>query len=998
MSEDCTPAGGAADTLTVLHSAGPRLAKRWLADGTIEGYEDARQVRVSTVPVRDIATLSAALRALEDDPRACVVRGRFVGDAAARPLVEAELERDRRRGKSAERPRKGYTLRRASLFADAPSHVLIIDVDGYRPALHDPVTQAAEACEEYILEHLPAAFHGASFHWQLSGSAGHARPAGVLKAHIAFWLAQPLTGDVLTAWVDHEGLSRVIDRACLRVVQPIYTAAPVFDEGVADPVLAAAGAPGTAAAARSGLARGWAGDEVDLQVSTATLVAAARKRQEAAEGRSRSLVDPSAKEGLVGLFHRLFPVEDVLERWLAGIFTPVTDTRLTWEGGGGAAEGAFITEDRMHICNTHNTDPLENRAANLWDVVRTHLFGELDDGLERAERVLLGPGEWPSQRAMVAMVAALPEVAQARREQAQQQADGAVSTSQSRLSELLADIAAVGAESLNDLQHRIALDVAAAAAASALTDLDRAQVARASVERARALGAPVSITDVRRWLREAARAVGARAGQGGQAGEGGAVDSEALAAVAAAMPEWAREWVFVTNGDRFFNLSSKEDLTVTGFRARFNREMPLINMAGDRANADKLALDHWGTPVVTNKAYMPAAGPVFSMNGLQWANLYRPGSVPDALEAQTFADLEPEQRDAIDAVRTHLATFFRDERERGLFISWIAHNVQRPGVKIRWAPYIAGVPGDGKTFWADLLSATMGAVNVGSIGARVLESQFTDWAIGHAVIVLEEVKLHGHNRHDLANGLKPYVTNDAIGVHPKGRAPYTAPNTTNYLLFSNHLDGLPVDEADRRYMICKSSIAKAEVETLSRSGYFGVLFDAVRNHAAAIRWWLLRQPLHPEFAADGRAPWTQAKDTVVSITRSETETAILDALESGACGITPEVLSLTQLNVWLDLNGHPRLLRNGIAVLVKMGYRQLVKQRRWRQITAGNPDNRHTLFIREDLDWTIEQAIAHLDTQPLPGVEVAGSGKPPLETGRETAQKTPSSLSTSLCL
>lgn len=959
MSDDCSPATPApADTLTVLRSAGPRLAKRWRADGTIEGYEDARQVRVSSLEVRDIATLSAALRSLEDDPRACVVRGRYVGDEAARPLVEAELARDARRGKSPERPRKGYTLRRASLFTDAPSHVLIIDVDGYKPALHDPVTAAAEAVEEYILEHLPACFHGASYHWQLSGSAGHARHAGVLKAHVAFWLSQPLTGDVLAAWVDHEGLASVIDRACLRVVQPIYTAAPAFDEGVADPVRAAG-------CDRSGLVRGWVGDEVDLQVPVAALVAAARRRQEAAEGRGRALVDPSAKEGLVGLFHRLFPVEEVLARWLEGIFTPVTDTRLTWEGGGGAAEGAFITDDRMHICNTHNTDPLDGRAANLWDVVRVHLFGEADDGMDRAERVLLGPSEWPSQRAMVAMVEALPEVIEARRSDAQQAATEAVSTSQSRLSEVLADIAAVEAESLNDLQHRIALDVAAASAASALTDLDRAQVARAIVERARALGAPVSITDARRWLREAARAVAGGAAAGG---EGSAiVDTGALAAVAGAMPDWAREWVFTTNGDRFFNLRSKEDLTVTGFRARFNREMPVVNAAGDRAAADRLALEHWGMPVVTNKAYMPAAGPVFSMNGLQWANLYRPGSVPEALDAQTFADLEPGQRDAIDAVRTHLATFFRDERERGLFVSWIAHNVQHPGQKIRWAPYIAGVPGDGKTFWADLLSATMGAVNVGSIGARVLESQFTDWAIGHAVIVIEEVKLHGHNRHDIANGLKPFITNDSVGVHPKGRAPYTAPNTTNYLLFSNHLDGLPVDEADRRYMVLKSGITRAEVEQMSRIGYYGVLFDAVRNHAAAIRWWLVRQPLHPEFSPDGRAPWTKTKDLVAEITRPEDKSVVLEAIEAGVPGVTAEVVSVTQLNLWLELNGQKILRGQAARTLANLGYKKLVYQHRWRPLSEGSSENRHTLWLREDLDWSVARAIEHLEAQPSPG-------------------------------
>lgn len=422
MSDDC-PQGAApapADTLTVLRSAGPRLAKRWLADGTIEGYEDARQVRVSSVPVRDIVTLSAALRALEDDPRACVVRGRYVGDEAARPLVEAELERDARRGKSAERPKRGYTLRRASLFEDAPRHVLIIDVDGYKPALWDPIEHPAEAIDEYVRECLPHEFVGASCHWQLSGSAGHARNAGVLKAHLAFWLREALTGDVLAAWV--ESIGRPFDPSCLRVVQPIYTASPVFDDGVADPVLAAAGA-------RSGLLEGLLSDDVDLRPSPAVLVQASRRR---ATGSARDLVDPSGKAGLIGLFHRLFCVEDVIDRWLSEVFEWADGAasgegwRLTWlRSASGAAEGAVVCADRMHVYNSHASDPLGGRAANLWDLVRVHLFGELDDawaveqGWDESERQaqqqLLGPGEWPSQRAMVAMVEALPEVRDERR-------------------------------------------------------------------------------------------------------------------------------------------------------------------------------------------------------------------------------------------------------------------------------------------------------------------------------------------------------------------------------------------------------------------------------------------------------------------------------------------------------------------------------------------------------------------------------------------------------
>lgn len=436
MTDTATPGAGAADVLTVLHSAGPRLAKLWHADGTIDGYEDARQVRVQELPVRDIASLARALRSLEDNPRACVVRGRFVGHEAAEPLYEAELARDRRRGKPGERPRRGWTLRRLAFFDDRPSHALILDIDGYRPALYDPVTEPAGAVEEYVHEHLPPAFAGASCYWQLSGSAGHAAHDGVLKAHVAWWLREPLPADVLIAWC--ESLGRPFDPACLRIVQPIYTATPLFEPGANDPV---------PAGRRSGFVEGLLGDDVPLTVPASVLIEAARRRgatadgqgADGAEGSARAMLDPRTKGGLVGLFHRLFDVEDVIERWLSDAFAWADGGAAAGGGGGaggaggageggvegwrlhylrsasGAPEGAVVCADRMHVYNSHASDPAGNRALNLWDLVRVHQFGHLDAALDPAERELLGPGGWPSEAAMREMVEALPEVRDERR-------------------------------------------------------------------------------------------------------------------------------------------------------------------------------------------------------------------------------------------------------------------------------------------------------------------------------------------------------------------------------------------------------------------------------------------------------------------------------------------------------------------------------------------------------------------------------------------------------
>lgn len=151
-------------------------------------------------------------------------------------------------------------------------------------------------------------------------------------------------------------------------------------------------------------------------------------------------------------------------------------------------------------------------------------------------------------------------------------------------------------------------------------------------------------------------------------------------------------------------------------------------------------------------------------------------------------------------------------------VDWMAHNVQHPGVKVRWAPLIKGVEGDGKTVLGSIMAAVMGRSNVRNVSPKVLGTDFTGWAEGSCVAVLEEIKLTGHNRYDILNALKPFVTNDSIEVHRKGKDTYDAVNTTNYIAFTNYPDALPLTDTDRRWWIVFSPFThKDEMEAAIRA-------------------------------------------------------------------------------------------------------------------------------------------------------------------------------------
>ena len=216
----------AADFLSILRHGVNRVAKTWRRDGTISQYDDGKQFKLRRQPVGNIRVLSAILTELQSDPHSCIIRGDYrCGDFATVEEYARVTDPDHK---------DGYLRRIKDLVDDAPHHWVLIDVDKYRPLLADPIADPEEAIQEYIQDALPEPFRNASFHWQVSNSAGAPAYQGVLKVHLWFWLAEAATGAQLDHWAAATGVE--VDRALFRVVQAHYTANPVFESGVADPV------------------------------------------------------------------------------------------------------------------------------------------------------------------------------------------------------------------------------------------------------------------------------------------------------------------------------------------------------------------------------------------------------------------------------------------------------------------------------------------------------------------------------------------------------------------------------------------------------------------------------------------------------------------------------------------------------------------------------------------------------------------------------------------
>jgi hypothetical protein len=812
------------DSITILKTLGPLMTKVWSSEG-ISDYGSAKNFKVTHLPVSGIEELSQILSQLETQPKACVIRG------------------------AQEAPSEEPVQRLNANFLEVPHHWFLVDIDRYQPVLADPVLEPVAAIEEFILGSMPEEFHGASYHWQLSSSAGAAKNRDTLKAHVWFWSETAYTGPQLDAWARVNSVP--LDKAVLRRVQVHYTAAPVFDAGVADPV-----------PVRSGYVEGLLGDEVPLQIEDHVL-GLAREYDGGAD--DLELVDPTQKPGLIGAFCSAYNIDRVIDEILPDEFVKVTDRRVTWLNGGGSPEGVFITPCGNYAVNTHNTDGLDNRATNAWDLVRHYKFGHLDSGLTAFEK--LSVRDLPSQAAMYEWAKTLGlEVA-----------GGEALTPVSRLDELRAAVTnAADFETLRDtVCSGIAQDIG-------IDPVTREILAQAVKERCIDLGSRLPIAMCRDLVRPQTRAAGA--------------------------PNWLEGWVYVTDEDKFFNVNTKRRVSVQGFNAMFNREI-----GGDDVNAARTALDDWDMPNVQRTAYVPWLGSLFDMGDVPCANSYRPESMPVVVPHDGSR--------AVCLVEQHVRTLLGDSANT--FIQWMAHNVQHPGRKIRWAYIIKGIPGDGKSLLGTVMGQVMGAENTIVISPRVLGTDFNGWAEGHCVGICEEMREVGHSRHDNMNAMKPNITNDTIPIHRKGRDEYNIINTTNYVIFTNYADALPLDEGDRRFAVVFSPFDnKEQIEEKFGAEYFAELHDAIHNEPGELRSWLLSVDL-AGFDPNGPAPMTADKESMIAMAKTDEELLAEEVIREGAVGVTFEVLSSGHLTAAMRAKSDEFLRTTQVArLLVKLGYTQ----------------------------------------------------------------------------
>lgn len=182
-------------------------------------------------------------------------------------------------------------------------------------------------------------------------------------------------------------------------------------------------------------------------------------------------------------------------------------------------------------------------------------------------------------------------------------------------------------------------------------------------------------------------------------------------------------------------------------------------------------------------------------------NMFRPGISCDKGDAS-----------AAEPWVQHVHRVFPEQGDADQVINFLAHRVQMPGEKIRFALVLAGEQGVGKDTVIEMSKPAIGIHNTRNISPIDMISGFNDYLRCLLLTIDEASDAQNLGKLMFAERVKTLIAGapDHVTVNPKYERKYSARNVTGVVITTNHLDsgGLFVAQDDRRYDIIRAASAE----------------------------------------------------------------------------------------------------------------------------------------------------------------------------------------------
>jgi hypothetical protein len=196
------------------------------------------------------------------------------------------------------------------------------------------------------------------------------------------------------------------------------------------------------------------------------------------------------------------------------------------------------------------------------------------------------------------------------------------------------------------------------------------------------------------------------------------------------------------------------------------------------------------------------AGYVYHPGGKRFCR--RPGALDDdSLYINTFyfpPHKETSGAESIGPFIGLLEHIFPVKTERAWFLQWLARIVQRPFVRSFVTPInITPVTGTGRGLLFEVLRLVVGGHNTHDVSRDDIEGRFNGFLDKCLIAVVQEIKAaSGDRKYQFWERMKSLLTDTSANIQQKGFDSYTGIVYANFLLFSNNIDALPIDDVNER--------------------------------------------------------------------------------------------------------------------------------------------------------------------------------------------------------
>ena len=155
-------------------------------------------------------------------------------------------------------------------------------------------------------------------------------------------------------------------------------------------------------------------------------------------------------------------------------------------------------------------------------------------------------------------------------------------------------------------------------------------------------------------------------------------------------------------------------------------------------------------------------------------------------------------------------------------LNFLAHIVQRPQERIAHALLITSeAKGIGKSTLGTIVRRLVGEQNSRVAQTKDLKSSFDGWLVGKLVVHVDEIYEAGN--WDLANKLKPLITEPTVSANIKYGPQIEIENYARFIMFSNHSAPLNIEDGDRRYFVFNSKAQPRSDE------YYDALYRSIET-------------------------------------------------------------------------------------------------------------------------------------------------------------------------